>query len=105
MKIDKHNHIESGLLIKIILASCYDEQYKKFAKNIVPGTIHEIIDRPNRRARKNGDMGVWISGTNEIPVFVRFFGWTPYVPEVKMTRTKAPEMRRIKPLAFQRIKK
>ena len=86
--INKENHTETGLLIKVVLASAYDHLYKPYAKNIIPGSIHEIVDRPSRRSRKNGDMGVWVYGTDEEKVFVRMFGWQPYFAPKPMQRTK-----------------
>jgi len=94
--IDKTTHIQYGKLIRIVLASCYDDIYKRDAKEIVPGSIHSIVDRPNRQSRRNGDMGVWVDGLTE-PVFVRFWGWKPYVEPVQMTRVKpVQEMTRVK---------
>lgn len=107
MKANKQDHIEPGKQIKIILAMFFDRQYKAFShtEKITPGSIHVIIDRPSQKSRKNGDMGVWIEGTSEVPIFVRNFGWIPYFPRIEMTRTKPPEMRRIKHVEFQRIRK
>jgi hypothetical protein len=88
MKIDRTKHIETGLQIRIVLASCYDFIYRPYAKYIVPGSIHTIVDRPSRKARRNGDMGVWVEGTDDEKVFVRFFGWLPYVQKKSMQKTE-----------------
>lgn len=101
--IKKEDHIETGLVIKIVLASAYDRCYQEYAKLIVPGSIHEIVDRPTRMNRKNGDMGVWVQGTGGQKVFVRMFGWIPYIAPKPMQRTvysfvrkKFPSMQRTK---------
>lgn len=104
--IDKQTHIESGKQIKIIVGSCFDRIYEQYAKNIVGGSIHTITERPDRKARKNGDMGVWVQGTDEEKVFVRFFGCVPYFPIItkQMVRTKNIRFRRTKPPVFKRTK-
>lgn len=102
--INKESHIETGLQIKIILASCFDHTYIPFSKYIVPGSVHTIVDRPSRKSRKNGDMGVWIEGTNDEKVFIRFFGYVPIATSVQMTRTKRPEMIRTTQHTMQRTK-
>lgn len=103
--VNKETHIQTGKFIKVVLASAYDHQYKPYAKQIIPGSIHEIVDRPSRRSRKNGDMGVWVDGTDDEKVFIRFFGYSPYFPKVEMTRTAMPEMRRTISVEFKRIRK
>lgn len=86
--VNKETHTEPGKQIKVVLASAYDHQYREYAKLIIPGSIHEIVERPSRKARRNGDMGVWVEGTDEEKVFVRMFGWQPYFAPKAMQRTK-----------------
>ncbi|MFA5934950.1 MAG: hypothetical protein WC827_03645 [Candidatus Paceibacterota bacterium] len=88
LPINKQTHIEPGKQIKIVLASAYDQKYKEVAKLIIPGSVHIITERPSRKARRNGDMGVWVEGTDGEKVFVRMFGWIPYFAPKPMQRTK-----------------
>jgi hypothetical protein len=96
-KIDKHSWTEVGTEIIICLARC-ERVHTEFSRNLVPGSIHTITDRPNRKALKNGDKGVWVNGSGG-PVYVLFYEWLPYeskkAPE-QMVRTKRPLLVRTK---------
>ena len=102
-KFNKHTHIEPGLCIKVILCPFGLSKSENNLWNLIPGSIHTITDRPNRRSRRNGDMGVWVDGIVE-PSFIRFHTWIPYVVP-KMVRKAKPVVmtRTIKP-AFTRSK-
>lgn len=89
-KIDKHWHIQVGKQIKIVLARC-ERVHTWNSHNLIPGTIHTIVDRPSRKSKRNGDRGVWVNGT-EGKVYCLFYEWLPYIPKVKMVRMKEPQV-------------
>lgn len=84
--IDKYDHIQPGKQIKIVLARC-ERVHTAHSRNLIPGSIHTIVDRPSRKSLKNGVRGVWIEGINGL-VYALFYEWVPYIPMIRMTRTK-----------------
>ena len=107
MKIDKHDHIKPGLQIKITLGSPTreDTEFTSWdhtnTNNIIPNSIHTIVDPPSKKSRKNGVYGVWVNGING-KVFLWYHEWIPYIIPVKIIRTKLPVMVRTKVLKMVR---
>lgn len=83
MKVDKHDHFEVGKQIRIVLARC-ERVHTHNSRNLIPGSIHTITDRPSRKDLRNGVRGVWVDGTVG-KVYALFYEWQPYFPP--MTRT------------------
>ena len=99
IKIDKHNHIEPGKQIKIVLARCKAVSEKQGYTEL--SKVYTITERPNRNAKRNGDSGVWVE-TKHHPIFVWFFEFVPYFASkatsksteiIEFTRTKFPFIR------------
>jgi len=100
--IDKRDWKEVGSQIIITLGGptkdnneCNSWDHNN-TNNIIPNTIHTIVDRPTRKSRRNGEFGVWVNGING-KVFVWFHEWYPYVPPAVMMRTKYAVLVRTKP--------
>lgn len=92
-KINKVEHIEPGLQIKIVLARC-DRLHKEYDSwHLIPGSIHTITDRPSKKSSRNGNFGIWVDGP-EKKVFVRFFEYIPYIAPIKMVRNISQMVRR-----------
>lgn len=92
MKVEKRTHIWPGSFIKIILSPYGLRADESNMWNLYPGSVHEIVDRPTRKSRRNGDMGVWVDGVRE-PAFVRFFCWNPFIKKAPMKRKAIPMTR------------
>lgn len=91
--IDKHTHTHPGKQIKIILARCKEVSIRHgYTELNVP---YEIIDRPNRRSKRNGDGGVWVNIDGN-STFIWFFEFIPFIPPIvkKMVRLNPPIMKR-----------
>jgi len=108
--VDKRNWYETGLQIIITLGNQSREDSESNSwdhtntNNLIPGSIHTIVDRPSRKSRRNGTFGVWVEGVHG-KVFTWFHEWWPYTPLVTMTR-KAPVLQRtVKPTGMERLNK
>lgn len=91
--IDKNTHTHPGKQIKVILARNNEVSTRHgYTRLNVP---YEIIDRPNRHSKRNGDSGVWVDIDGR-PTFLWFFEFIPFIPPVvkKMVRLNPPVMKR-----------
>jgi hypothetical protein len=91
----KEAHSIVGKQIKLILSITPAEYDLRWEETAYAGEVYTIVERPFKRARKNGDAGVWIEGRLG-PVFAWFFTWEPYFPPKQMQRTKQTSMLRTK---------
>jgi hypothetical protein len=95
----KEEHSVTGKQIKIILSVIPADPSRKWDIAAWAGEIYTIIDRPHRKAKKNGQNGVWIEGIFG-PVYAWFHEWEPFIP---MVRTKYTMIRTNKALVRTKI--